>query len=76
MRFSSSPAAGSGRSAFHAAGVDVPVPAFDPADEWCRLIGHVKQTEAVYSQFRGERHYVLGNHVWTLTRKSSSTIAA
>ena len=58
---------------FNAAGVDVAVEIGDFIDEVADVageIGHVKKMEAVYSQFGGERHYVLGNHcVWTLTKE-------
>lgn len=42
----------------------------DAADEVETEIGYLKTVEAEFAKFRGDRHYVLGNHcVYTLTKQ-------
>jgi alkaline phosphatase len=42
----------------------------DEAPDTAGEIGHLKKTEETYAKFKGDRHYVLGNHcVWTLTKE-------
>jgi alkaline phosphatase len=42
----------------------------DEAPDAAREIGHLKKIDAVFAQFKGDRHYVLGNHcVFTLTKE-------
>src|SRR4029078_6817199 len=42
----------------------------DEAPDAAGEIGHLKKIDAIFSQFKGDRYYVLGNHcVWTLTKE-------
>jgi alkaline phosphatase len=50
---------------FNSLGLDVVVELgdlIDDAPDVVREIGHLKKIEEVLAQFKGERHYVLGNH--------------
>jgi hypothetical protein len=58
---------------FNSLGLDMAIELGDLIDEAPDAAGeiaHLKKIEAIYSQFKGDRHYVLGNHcVWTLTKE-------
>lgn len=58
---------------FNSLGLDAAIEIGDLIDEASDAageIGHLKKIDAIYGQFKGERHYVLGNHcVWTLTKE-------
>jgi alkaline phosphatase len=58
---------------FNSLGLDMAVEIGDLIDEAPDVageIGHLKKVDAVFSRFKGERRYVLGNHcVWTLTKE-------
>lgn len=42
----------------------------DAAEEAAVELGYLKTLDKVFARFRGDRHYVLGNHcVWTLTKE-------
>lgn len=42
----------------------------DAAEEVAVEFGYLKTIDTVFAKFRGDRHYVLGNHcVWTLTKE-------
>jgi alkaline phosphatase len=42
----------------------------DEAADAAGEIEHLQKIEEIYAQFKGERHYVLGNHcVWSLTKE-------
>ena len=58
---------------FNSLGLDMVVELGDLIDETPDAAGeiaHFKKMEEVYARFKGDRHYVLGNHcVWTLTKE-------
>lgn len=58
---------------FNSLNLDMAVELGDLIDEAADVageLGHLEKVEAIYGRFKGERHYVLGNHcVWTLTKQ-------
>jgi len=58
---------------FNSLGLDMAVELgdfIDEAPDAAGEIAHLKKVEEIYSRFKGDRHYVLGNHcAWTLSKE-------